>query len=118
MPLTGRKANWVTAVIVPSILVSCAGPPQPSVESDRLTETDIEVLRVALVSVIGPRIGEAPKRLRVLRSSTLMIPLWNAPLASFPPSPPPPPPPPPFRGSRDPVVPPPPQSLWMRHCFP
>lgn len=103
MPLTGWKANWVIAVIVPSILVSCAGPPQPSVESDRLTKTDIEVLRVGLVSVIGPRIGEAPNRLRVLTSSTLMIPLWKAPPASFPPSPPPP-----FSGSRDPVVPPPP----------
>jgi hypothetical protein len=102
MPLTGRKANWLLAVIVLTDLVSCAGPSQPYVESDRLTKTDIEVLRVGLASSIEPRLGEPSKRIKVLTASTLLIPLWKAPPVAFPPAPPPP-----FRGSRDPVVPPP-----------
>ena len=107
MPLADRTANRVIALILMTLLVSCAGPSRPSVESDRLTTTDIEVLRVGLSSVIEPRIGESSKRLKVLAAATLTIPLWKAPSASFPPSPPAP-----FRGWRNPVLPPsPPAAL-------
>ena len=81
---------------------SCVAAPPPSVESCRLTMTDIEVLRIGLSSVIQPLVAGSQARVIVLTTSTLTIPVWQPPLAT-PPFPPPPDPPP-FAGSGDHVV--------------
>ena len=102
---TARKVNCVIAMFLVTLHVSCGGAPRPSVESYRLTQTDVEVLRVAVTSVIQPRIGDPPKPAMVLITSTLTIPIWQAPPASLAPLPPLPPPP--FASSRDQVLSPP-----------
>jgi hypothetical protein len=81
---------------------SCVTAPPPSVESCRLTMTDLEVLRTGLSSIIQPLVAESPPRVIVLTTSTLTIPVWQPPLATPPFSPPLDPPP--FAGSGDHVV--------------
>jgi hypothetical protein len=78
------------------VLAGCVSPFGPAVESPRLTETDIEVLRVTMESSIQPLIRPTTsKHAAVLAMATLTIPLWLAPRPSFPP-----PPPPSFGGAR------------------
>jgi|SRR5476649_5396 len=108
----GRTANCVIAVILMTLLASCADPSRQFVESYRLTKTDIEVLRVGLTSVIQPPIGAPSKGDVVLTTPTLTIPLWQAPPPSFPPWPPLP-----FAGSRDHAMPPPPRTALDAALF-
>jgi hypothetical protein len=95
MALTGPDANCVIAVAVTTLLASCAGSPRPSVESPRLTRTDIEVLRVGLTSVVEPLLAVSAERVIVLTTSTRRLPLWQTPTSIVPF-----PPPSPFAGSR------------------
>jgi hypothetical protein len=105
-------ANSVILVGLLGLLASCAGRPQPYAESHPLDATDIDVLRVALLSTMQPLTEADPKRVIALATSTLTIPFWHAPPPSFPPSPPPP-----FRGSHDLVVPPPPPAALDATLF-
>jgi hypothetical protein len=105
MTPAGRKASYMIAVTLVTLLASCADPSLPSVESCRLTRTDTEILRVALASVIEPSLGAPSRRVMVLTTPTLRIALWQAPPPSFPPSPPAP-----FAGSRADAVPPSPRG--------
>ena len=102
---TGRKASCVIAMFLMTFQASCVTAPPPSVESCRLTMTDLEVLRIGLSSIIQTLVAESPPRVIVLTTSTLTIPVWQPPLAAPPFSPPPDPPP--FAGSGDHVVSPP-----------
>ena len=84
---TGRKANGVIAMFILTLHASCVAAPPPSVESCRLTMTDIEVLRIGLSSLIQPLVAESPPRVIVLTTSTLTIPVWQRPQAPFSPPP-------------------------------
>ena len=62
------------------ILSACAPLPIPAVESPCLSQTDVEVLRVAIETVVLPRLVDdtAPRRDRVqLIPRTLVFPLWQ-----------------------------------------
>jgi hypothetical protein len=100
---TGREANGVIAMVLMALHASCVAAPAPSVESCRLTMTDIEVLRIGLSSLIQPLVAQDPAGVIVLTTSTLTIPLWPAPPVTLPAFSPPSPPPP-FAGSGDHVV--------------
>jgi hypothetical protein len=113
---TGRKANGVIAMFLMTLHASCLAAPLPSVESCRLTMTDIEVLRIGLSSLIQPLVAQDPARVIVLTTSTLTIPLWQAPPVTLPPFSPPPPPPP-FAGSGDHVVSR-PEPSWFSFLYP
>jgi hypothetical protein len=90
-------------------LSGCAALPIPAIESPRLSQTDVEVLRVAIETVVLPRLVDdtAPRCDPVLLiPRTLVITLWQdvppvLKLPSLPPVPlplrPPTPPPPPNR---------------------
>jgi hypothetical protein len=90
-------------------LSACAPLPIPGVDSPRLSPADVEVLRVAIETVVLPRLVDdtAPRRDRVhLIPRTLVFPLWQdvPPVLRLPSLPPVPlplrpriPPPPPNR---------------------
>jgi hypothetical protein len=117
--LTARKENCMIVVILMLLLADCASPsqPLPSVESRRLSTTDIEILRAGVSSLIQARIGESPMRINVLKDTTLIRLFWTVPPVPSPTVPPPPPPL--FDGwrlwpqSRPPPPPPPPPSVAL-----
>lgn len=84
---TSRKACGVIALFLMALHAGCVAAPPPSVESCRLTATDLEVLRIGLSSIIQPLVAGSHPRVIVLTASTLMFPVWHPPLAPFSPPP-------------------------------
>ena len=84
---TSQRASCVIALLLMTLHAGCVAAPPPSVESCRLTATDLEVLRIGLSSIIQPLVAESPPHVIVLTTSTLTFPVWHPPPAPFSPPP-------------------------------
>jgi hypothetical protein len=79
----------MSAIGLMLMIPGCASTSGPSIESARLTETDIEILRETSESDIQPLIAASTAKRVAVLATTLAIPLWQAPTPSFPPASPP-----------------------------
>jgi hypothetical protein len=70
-----RRASCGAGAAFLTVLAGCVVASPPAVESVRLTETDIEVLRVTLASAIQPLMGLDRTQAAALDIATLAIPL-------------------------------------------
>src|SRR5436190_24256004 len=101
-----RPRLWTTACLTGTWLMTAAGCTllPAAIESHALTGTDLEVIRVVVKSVVET--AARPNRATVVTIETLVLPIWRAPLPSFPPGSPPP-----FKRGLDHVAFPPPISV-------